>query len=145
MLSLVRRDPRYGWGLMNIRDEIDRMFRNFYDEADGDERSWAPSVDIAENQDNLTLTAEIPGVDKKDVKISLQNNVLTIEGEKKQEKEGSKNGQLGSERFYGKFSRTFTLSADIDAEKIKADFHNGVLTVTLPKTEKVKPRQIAIN
>lgn len=143
MLSLVRRDPRYGWGLMNIRDEIDRMFRNIYDEGE-DDRSWAPSVDITENKDSLTLTAEIPGVDKKDVKISLQNNVLTIEGEKKQEKEENGDGQFRSERFYGKFSRTFTLSTDIDAEKIKADFKNGVLTVTLPKTEKVKPRQIEI-
>jgi HSP20 family protein len=143
MLSLVRRDPRYGWGLMNIRDELDRMFRNFYDEGES-EGNWAPSVDITENKDSLTLSAEIPGVDKKDVKISLQNNVLTIEGEKKQEKEENSDGQFRSERFYGKFSRTFTLSTDIDAEKIKADFKNGVLTVTLPKTEKVKPRQIEI-
>jgi HSP20 family protein len=144
MFSIVKREPRYGWGLVNLRDEINRMFSNFFDEWDQRETRWAPSVDIAENKDKLTLTAELPGVDKKDVKINIRNNILNIEGEKKQQFEKKEDDYYRSERFYGKFCRSFTLPSDIDSEKIKADYSNGVLTIDLPKPEAVKPRQIEI-
>jgi HSP20 family protein len=144
MLSLVRREPRFGWGLMNLRDEVDRMFRDLYDGHDY-ESGWMPSVDIAEDKDRFVLSAELPGVKKEDVKINVHNNTLTIEGEKKGTSEKKDDNYYKNERFFGKFTRSFTLNTDIDTEKIKADFEHGVLTVSLPKTEKVKPRQIAIN
>jgi len=144
MFSIVKREPKYNWGVMNLRNEIDRMFRSFYEDSESSDSHWMPSVDIIDEKDKLLLTAEIPGVEKKDVKINLQNNVLSIEGEKKQEHEEKDDNYYRSERFYGKFCRSFTLSSDVDSDNIQADFDNGVLTVTMPKSEKVKPRQIEI-
>ena len=145
MFSTLKREPRNGRGLINLRDEMNRMFGNFFDEHDQRENCWAPSVDIVDDDDKLMLSAEVPGVDKKDVKINIQNNILTIEGEKKQKNEINKDDHYRTERFYGKFCRSFTLPSDVDSENIKADFSNGILSITLPKSEKVKPRQIEIN
>ena len=145
MFSTLKREPRNGRGLNNLRDEMNRMFGNFFDEHDQRENCWAPSVDIVDDDDKLMLSAEVPGVDKKDVKINIQNNILTIEGEKKQKNEINKDDHYRTERFYGKFCRSFTLPSDVDSENIKADFSNGILSITLPKSEKVKPRQIEIN
>ena len=144
MLSLVKRQPRVGWGLMNLRDEVDRMFRDFYEDYN-QESQWLPSVDIAEDKDRFVLTAELPGVSKDDIKINLNNSTLTIEGEKKAQTENKDGEYYRSERFYGKFSRSFTLNSEIENDKIKADFRDGILTVSLPKSEATKPRQIAIN
>jgi len=145
MLSLIKREPSYGWGLFNLRNEVDRMFRDFYDDSEAKESFWMPSVDITEDGDKLTLSAELPGVKKEDVKISLNNGILTIEGEKKQAKEEKAENSYRSERYYGKFTRSFNLTSEIDADKIKADYDSGILKITLPKSEKVKPRQITIN
>ena len=144
MFSIVRREPKYNWGVMNLRNEMDRMFRSFYEDYETPNGHWTPSVDIVDEKDKLTLTAEIPGVDKNDVKINLQNNILNIEGEKKQEFEEKDDNYYRSERYYGKFCRSFTLSSEVDSENIQADFNNGVLIVTLPKSEKVQPCQIEI-
>jgi HSP20 family protein len=144
MLSLVRKEPRFGWGLMNLRDEVDRMFRDLYD-GNEHQSGWMPSVDITEDKDSFVLSAELPGVKKEDVKISVRDNTLTIEGEKKSTSEKKDDDYYRNERFFGKFTRSFTLNSEVDTDKIKADFEHGVLTVSLPKTEKVKPRQIAIN
>ena len=143
MLSLVKRQPRVGWGLINLRDEVDRMFRDSYEDYNR-ESQWLPSVDIAEDKDRFVLTAELPGVSKDDIKINLNNNTLTIEGEKKSKAEQKDDEYYRSERYYGKFSRSFTLNSEIDSEKIKADFKDDVLSVSLPKSEAVKPRQITI-
>jgi HSP20 family protein len=145
MLSLIKKEPHYGWGLFNLRNEVDKMFRDFYEDSETRESYWLPSVDITEDGDKLTLTAEIPGVKKEDVKISLNNGILTIEGEKKQTKEEKTDSTYRSERYYGKFTRSFNLTSEIDAEKIKADYDSGILKITLPKSEKVKPRQITIS
>lgn len=144
MLNLVKREPRFGWGLMNLRDEVDKMFRELYEGNETDGR-WLPSVDIVEDKDRFVITAEIPGVKKEDVKINLHDSTLTIEGEKKESSEKKDDNYYRSERFYGKFSRSFTLSSEIEADKIKADFENGILTISLPKSEKIKPRQITIS
>ena len=144
MMSIVRRNPRYDGSFLNLRDEMNRIFGNLSDECNSNDNCWAPSVDIVEQDDKLTLAAELPGIDKNEVKISLQNNVLTIEGEKKQLTEIKEDDDFKTERFYGKFCRSFAMSSDIDSEKISADYSNGVLTVTLPKSEKVKPHQIEI-
>jgi HSP20 family protein len=144
MLSLVKKQPRFGWGLMNLRDDIDRMFRDFHEDFDRESR-WFPSVDIAEDQDKLVLSAELPGLKKDDVKINLEGKTLTIQGERKAQADNRNERYYRTERFYGKFNRSFTLNSEIDAEKIQADFKDGVLTINLPKSEAVKPRQITIN
>ena len=144
MMNLVRREPRFGWGLMNLRDEVDKMFRDLYENPETDGR-WLPSVDITEDKDRYEITVEIPGVRKEDVKVNIHDNILTIEGEKKGSTEKKEGSSYRSERYFGKFSRSFTLNSEIDADKVKADFENGVLKIALPKSEKVKPRQITIN
>ena len=144
MMNLVRREPRFGWGLMNLRDEVDKMFRDLYENGETDGR-WLPSVDITEDKDRYEITVEIPGVKKEDVKVNIHDNVLTIEGEKKGSTEKKEGNNYRSERYFGKFSRSFTLNSEIDADKVKADFDNGVLKIALPKSEKIKPRQITIN
>jgi len=145
MLSLIKREPRYDCGLFSLHSEVNRMFRDFYDDSEAKESYWMPSVDITEDDDKLTLSAELPGVKKEDVKISLNNSILTIEGEKKHAEEEKAENSYRTERYYGKFSRSFNLTSEIDEGKIKADHDSGILTITLPKSEKVKPRQIVIN
>ena len=145
MMSIVKRNPRYGWGFMNLGDEMNRVFGSLFDEFDRSECRWSPSANIVEQDDKLTLTAELPGIEKKDVKINLQNNILTIEGEKKQQSEVKDDDYFKTERFYGKFCRNFTMPSDIDSENISANYSNGVLSVSLPRSEKAKPQQIEIN
>jgi HSP20 family protein len=106
---------------------------------------WSPSVDVSETKDNVVIKAEIPGMTKDDVKISIQDNVITLKGEKKQEKEEKDANYHRIERSYGSFCRSFTLPAAVKADKIKATYKDGILNVTLPKTEEVKPKEIPIN
>ncbi|HEX4574373.1 MAG TPA: Hsp20/alpha crystallin family protein [Gemmatimonadales bacterium] len=106
--------------------------------------SWVPPVDIFEEADAIRIVAEVPGLKPEDVKISLENNVLTIHGTKDQVAEERTERVHRYERTYGRFERGFTLPATVDANGIKAAYEHGVLTVTLPKAEKAKPRQIAV-
>lgn len=144
MRNLVKQGSRLGWALHDLRDEFDRLFREFDRPFDFDSKNWSPAVDIAEKADKLILTAELPGMQKGDIKIGLQDNVLTIEGEKRAESENGDGNYYRCERVYGKFSRSFTLPGKIDSNAISAEFKDGVLTVTLPKTEDAKPKQIEI-
>ena len=105
---------------------------------------WLPAVDVIEEKEMIRLVAELPGVKPEDVKISLENNVLTIQGEKKKEYEVKEEKVRRYERTYGAFERTFTLPATIDPNKIVAKFDAGLLTVQLPKVEAAKPRQISV-
>lgn len=106
--------------------------------------AWAPPVDIVEEGDAIRIMAELPGVKPEDVRISLEGNVLTIHGTKQQTAEERTERVHRYERTYGAFERTFTLPATVDASNIKATYAHGVLTVTLPKVEKAKPRQIQV-
>lgn len=106
--------------------------------------SWVPPVDVAEEKDFIRITAELPGVKPEDVKIQIENNVLTIRGEKKKVEEKKEETVHKVERVYGMFERSFTLPASIEAEKIKAAYEGGVLVITLPKLEAAKPRQITV-
>ena len=106
--------------------------------------AWMPAVDVVEEKDMIRLVAELPGVKPEDVKISLENNVLTITGEKKKEEELKDEKVRRYERTYGAFERTFTLPATIDPAKIVARYEAGLLTIQLPKVEAAKPRQIAV-
>jgi HSP20 family protein len=106
--------------------------------------AWLPAVDVMEDKEGVRLTAELPGVRQEDVKISLENGILTIRGEKKSQVEEKSDRVHRVERQYGSFERSFALPTTVDVERIEARFDAGVLTVTLPKAEKAKPRQIEI-
>jgi HSP20 family protein len=112
----------------------------------GDTGAWYPVVDVREAEGELVLQAELPGLRSEDVNVGVENGVLTISGEKKQQND---EGQEGSdyhlvERRYGRFERSFTLPRSVEAQKVQAEFANGVLTVTLPKAEAAKPRRIEV-
>ena len=107
-------------------------------------RPWAPAVDIYETENELVLKADLPDVDLKDIDVRVENQTLTIAGERKFEKKDSGKGYHRIERSYGNFTRSFAVPNTFDTEKIGADFKNGLLTVTLPKKEAAKPRQIKV-
>ncbi len=106
--------------------------------------SFVPAVDIYEDEHNVTLTAELPGIEDKDLDISLENGVLTVSGERKMENEEKQDNFHRIERSYGRFTRSFTLPPTIDENGVKAEFSNGVLKITLAKREEAKPKQIKI-
>jgi HSP20 family protein len=106
--------------------------------------AWTPSVDVREDRDHLTITMDIPGVRPEDVKINLENQVLTVSGEKQQQSEQKDERWHRWERSYGRFERTFTLPSTVDADRIEATTDNGVLTIRLPKTEKARPKEIPV-
>jgi HSP20 family protein len=134
--------------VLSMQREINRLFDGLFRGGAWDESledsSRVPAVDIAENYSSYIVKAELPGVTKKDVAITLQDNVLTVRGEKRQEKEPKDASFHRSERTYGAFQRSFTLPSTVVAEKIDASFTDGILTVTLPKSEEAKPRQIEV-
>jgi HSP20 family protein len=106
--------------------------------------AWAPAVDIFENGDDLVIRAEIPGVEKDDVDISVRNNSLTLRGERKREQEINDDNAYRLERSYGNFVRSFTLPRTVDSSRISAKYSNGVLDIILPKAEEAKPKRIEI-
>jgi len=133
--------------LSSLRREMDRLWENFFGErplARVWEREWAPSLDMSETKDNFVVKVEVPGIDAKDIDISLTGDVLTIKGEKKQEKEEKEEDYHFVERSYGGFSRSVRLPAEVESRKIKASYKNGILRVTLPKSEKVKAKEVKI-
>jgi len=106
---------------------------------------WYPSVDVSENDDKIKLEADLPGMKKDDIDVNIDGNVLSIKGERKREEETEEEGYHRAERNYGKFQRTFTLPANVDAKNAKANFKDGVLKLTLPKLEEIeKGKKIAI-
>ena len=107
-------------------------------------RPWSPAVDIYETENELVLKADVPEVDPKDIDVRVENQTLTLSGERKFEEEKSNKGFHRIERSYGTFVRSFTIANTFDTEKIAADFKNGVLTVSLPKKEAAKPRQVKV-
>jgi HSP20 family protein len=149
MFAIARnhRDP--AGEALNLERRISRLFNEALSGFDWQYRdsvgpAWAPAVDIFEEADSIRIHAEVPGVKPADVKISVEGNVLTISGTKQQSAEERTERVHRYERAYGAFERTFTLPATVDADKIRASYDNGVLTVTLPKVEKAKPRQIQV-
>lgn len=115
----------------------------FNDEADMG--GWNPVVDIYEDKDHIVIKAELPGMDKKNIKVDLKDNVLTLEGERSYENESKENHYYRKERVFGKFKRAFRLPDNLDPEKINADYKNGVLKIEIPKPEEEKPKQIAVH
>ncbi len=147
-MSLIRWRPTRD--LLNIRDEVNRLFDNFFTGLPERRRGllegeWAPSVDVAETDNEVVVTAELPGVKQDDVDITITDDVLTLKGEKKEEKEVKEKNYHRIERSYGSFQRSVSLPAGVQADKAKATYKDGVLHITVPKAEEAKPKQIKIN
>jgi len=146
-MALVRWDPFRE--LEEVSDRLNRMFaRPTVSRTNGKETmivsDWTPSVDISETEGEYQIKAEIPDVRKEDVKVTLEDGVLTIQGERKQEKEEKGKKFHRIERSYGSFVRSFSLPDVIEEEKVKAEFKDGVLNLHLPKSEKAKPKAIEV-
>ncbi len=149
MADLIRKDPFFE--LTSLQERVNQLFNQAFGAFDGlsleqplTAPSFLPPVDIFEDEHNITLQAEIPGVNQEDLGITLENNVLTITGERKFKEEEKKDNFHRIERRYGKFTRSFTLPAGVDAQNANATSENGVLNIKLPKREEFKPKQIAI-
>jgi HSP20 family protein len=139
-MTLVRWNPARELASMEI-DRLNHMLDDFY----GTGRAWVPPVDIFETKDReYVLKAELPDLKREDVNVTFENGVLTITGERKAEFDASEGTFHRSERAYGRFSRSFTLPATVDANRINAVYKDGVLTIRVPQREEAKPRQIAV-
>ena len=145
-MAIIRWDPFRD--VVTLRDRMNRLFEDTFtgrgEEKDITASAWMPAVDIFENENELVLTAEIPGIDEKDVEIKIEDNTLTLKGERKFEKETKEENYHRIERSYGSFYRAFTLPTYVDTDKIKAEHENGVLKISMPKREEVKPRTVRI-
>ena len=146
-MALIRWEPARELG--TIQNEMNRLFNNtFFDTPTpangGAFRRWIPAMDLAEGDGEFVLKADLPGLSEGDVNIEVQDNVLTVSGERKSEHEEKKNGYLRIERSYGSFRRSLTLPEGVDPESVKATFDRGVLEIRVPKPEERKPRKVAI-
>lgn len=129
-----------------LRREMDRIWDRFSGEKplEWSGREWTPSLDVSETQDKVVVKAEAPGIDPKEMEISLSNGVLTLKGEKRKAREEKGENYHLVERSYGSFSRSVRLPAEVQEDKVKASYKDGILTITLPKTERAKERAIKI-
>jgi HSP20 family protein len=139
--------PAFG-RLTDLRDEIDRLFEEPL--ADLTRASqllsvWTPALDLSEDKDNVYVRVELPGMKKEDIDLSLHGGSLSISGERKSEEKSKETEICRSERFFGRFQRTVTLPTSVATEKVKAQYTDGVLLVTLPKAEEAKPKHIDVN
>jgi HSP20 family protein len=141
------RDPASLFGLHRLNRILDEAFASpaFAEQGDVITSTWFAPTDVSEDANSLRITMELPGVNADDVRLSLENNILTIRGEKKQQAEENNERVHRFERTYGMFERTFALPNTVDPEKIEARYENGVLFVTIPKAERAKPREIRVN
>jgi HSP20 family protein len=151
MANMIPRNPT--GELATLQERLNQLFSQplapLWRLAGGSEAaltagSFVPAVDVYEDEHNIVLTAETPGIDEKDLDISVENNVLTISGERKMENEDKQDNFHRIERSYGRFTRSFNLPPTVDADNVKAEFNNGVLKITLAKREEAKPKQIKI-
>ncbi len=153
-MSLVRWNPvrelaTIPSSILSMQQEINRMFDRFFrggvlDEGDLFPSTWMPAVDLLEKDDEFVAKVELPGVHKDDVKVTLHDNILTIRGEKKEERESKDSNYHRLERSYGSFQRSFTLPTSVRQDKVEAEFRDGVLTITMPKAEEAKRKQIEV-
>lgn len=141
------REPAGYFGLQRLNRILDEAFAGlpFQEQGSVITSTWFAPTDVSEDESSLRITMELPGVEPDDVRLSLENNILTIRGEKKQQTEENNERVHRFERTYGMFERTFALPNTVDAERIEASYENGVLYVTLPKAERAKPREIRVN
>jgi HSP20 family protein len=139
--------PGYG-RLSSLRDELDRLFASPWTELAGASQllsGWTPALDVYEDKENFIVKAELPGMKREEIDVSLHTDSLSISGERKGETKEASAEACRTERYFGRFQRTVTLPAPVTAEKVKAQYKDGILTITLPKTEEAKPRQINVS
>jgi HSP20 family protein len=141
-MTLVRWDPFRE--MARMQNEINRLFDDRAIRQEDLTAGFWPPVDVYQDHEQIVLTCELPGMDAKEVDLQVENGVLTIRGERKLEREDKKDNYVRVERWYGTFNRAFTLPTTVDADKVKAEFKNGVLRVTLPRKEETKPKQIKV-
>lgn len=145
-MAMMRWDPFRD--LNTLQDRMNRLFedagRGWGSDEPSATTSWSPAVDIFETEGEIVVKAELPGMERKDIALNLENNVLTLKGERRFEKETKEENYHRIERAYGGFSRAFSIPATVDEEKIRADYKDGVLKILLPKKEQAKPKQIRI-
>src|SRR2546426_7601985 len=145
-MTLVRYDPFRD--LRTLQEEVNRLFSSNQTPSFGDEGigrgAWNPNVDIYENKDQIVLEAELPGMNREDFDLSIENNVITLRGERRFEKKDDADNYHRVERAYGSFTRSFTLPQSVSGEGAAAEYRNGVLRVTLPKREETKARRIEV-
>ncbi|MGD9054759.1 MAG: Hsp20/alpha crystallin family protein [Desulfobacterales bacterium] len=147
MMNLVRWNP---WREMStLQHRINHLFNEpFFRSGEDDELrigTWYPAVDMFDDDDKIVIKAELPGMDKKDISVDIENRVLTLSGERNYDNEVKEENYYRRERATGKFKRAFNLPADVDEDQIKADFKDGVLKVEIPKPEEQKPKQITVH
>ncbi len=145
MRTMNRWEPSRG--ATTLQEQLNRVFGDMLERA-GDESNltpWAPAVDIFETEHELVVKADLPDVNPQDLDIRVENNILTIRGERKFENKVNEENYLRVERAYGSFSRSFSLANSVKSDAIKADYQNGVLTLSIPKREEAKPKQIKVN
>jgi HSP20 family protein len=147
MTLITRWDPFREF--VTIQDRLNRLFRESQGTEGREEAlttsTFAPPVDVYEDEHNITLKIEVPGIDEKDIDVRIENNTLTVHGERKFEKEEKEENYRRVERQYGSFTRTFSLPTTVDAEKVEANYDKGVLKVQLAKKAEAKPKQIKVN
>ena len=145
-MSITRYDPFRD--LKTLQDEVNRLFSTNFSRGFGDEGiargAWTPNVDIFENKDEIVLEAELPGMNREDFELTIENNILTLRGERRFEKKDEADNYHRVERAYGSFARSFTLPQTVSGEQAAAEYKNGVLRVVLRKREEVKARRIEI-
>ncbi len=144
--TLTRWRPT-GWGLLDsFRREMDDLMARFFGEDAAAEglMTWTPRVDVEETEKEIVIKADIPGVDPKNIEIAIENNVLTVRGERKEEREEKKKNYHRVERFMGSFYRAIPLPPGVDAEKVTATSSNGVITITVPKKLEAQPKRITV-
>jgi HSP20 family protein len=143
MAALDRWEPFRG----SYDSQLNRLFTDFFGRTSQDQNltSWAPAVDIFEGEHELVVKADLPDIKPEELDIRVENNILTIRGERKFEKKAEEKNYLRVERSYGSFARSFSLANTVNTEAIKADYKDGVLTLSIPKREEAKPKQIKVN
>ncbi len=142
-MALVRVDPAVE--VDSLQSEVNRMFDSFFGgRPNGGARRWIPPMDLAETEDELVLTADVPGVDEDEISIEIKDRVLTVSGERRDSREEKDRGYHRVERSYGRFARSLTLPEGIDSERVVANFDRGVLEVRIPKPEQRKPHRVTI-
>lgn len=146
-VTTTRRPLESLQSLRRLSNALDEAFGGLpfqQEEGSAITSAWYPACDVFEDKEAVKIVAELPGVKPEDVKLSLENNVLTIRGEKKQQAEERSERVHRYERSYGSFERSFALPSTVDPEQISADYRNGILTVSVPKAERAKPREIPV-
>ena len=147
-MALIRWEPARE--ISSLQQEMNRLFSSFFDTpaggtvGNGGARRWIPAIDVVETEDHFVLRADLPGMSEGDIDLSLEDNVLTISGERKAEHEEQREGYFRVERSFGAFSRSLTLPEGVNGDAISASFDKGVLEVRIPKPEERKPRKISI-